>query len=382
MSKRILKALYYTRLHEGRSTNIGALNKCKEQVLAFRDQGVVIDLLTYANTGVKLNGQVIVKLKFGNLVQDYSKFLLVWDKSLLEVIDFGCYDFVYLRYPLCHPMLLYFFAKLKQRNPDIKLILEFPTFPYLLELQKKDVFYRAAALMDRVLRRYLYKWTDLAIHYGVGKILDLPTLNLTNGIDLKDTQLREEGRIRDSIKIVALGSWNYWHGIDRLLQGLATFYQHDHEALPLEIKIIGDGPALADWQLLTQKLQLKPRPLFLPTIYGKELNKHLMEADIAIGSLGMFRKEVYIDSSLKHRAYCARSIPFVLATNDPDFPSALPFIHYVSANDTPLDIHQVLIWFYQLKTEMPDYQREMRDYAIEYLSWHPRIKKVLEWIKV
>jgi len=371
----IQKGFYYTRLNDEKSANVGVLKKCKAQCKAFEDCGVRMDFLTYSGQGVKLNGAVIKPMRFGNLFEDSLKFLSIWDLSLLKLVDFSAYDIIYIRYPLCHPMFMYFLARLKRMNRRVKLIVEFPTFPYYLELSSRGYFFQGVGFIDRFCRRFLRYWVDLAVHYGMGQVLRLPTLNLTNGVgQVGRSKVAGKAGIRKT-NIIAIGSWNYWHGIDRLLQGLV-----EHKGMKVNVVIIGSGPAVLEWKKYASASQPKVDLKFLPHLSEQELGLYLKEADLAIGSLGMFRKRVFLDSSLKHRTYCAESIPFVLATEDPDFPPALPFVHYVAADNTPIDIIQLLQWLSQLRADFPNYQQEMRNYAIEHLSWNVRIKQVLKAI--
>jgi hypothetical protein len=52
----------------------------------------------------------------------------------------------------------------------------------------------------------------------------------------------------------------------------------------------------------------------------------LAHADVAIGTLALYRKDMGEASSLKVREYLARGIPTIVGYADTDFPEAPPFI--------------------------------------------------------
>jgi hypothetical protein len=52
----------------------------------------------------------------------------------------------------------------------------------------------------------------------------------------------------------------------------------------------------------------------------------LARADVAIGSLGLYRAKLQEASTLKVREYLARGIPTILGYRDTDFPEWAPFL--------------------------------------------------------
>ncbi len=369
------KALLYARINKDKAENIGVKRKLLAQLNGIRKCGIEADLLWYGQQGIYLNDQLIYQRSFKNNLKDYLFFLWGWDSLVLSILDISSYEWFYLRYALTHPGFLKFLVKIKSSAGKGRIILEFPTFPYDEELKSGSVLRRLTGVMDRRLRKLLIKQVDLAVHYGKGAVLNLPTLNLTNGIELEGTAMCDLNRNHSGVNIACVGSWNYWHGLDRLLVGVANFLSEDKD-FPIKIKIIGQGPALRNVRRKTRELNLEKIVEFYPATSPTALVKLLAGTDFAVGALAMFRKGVSIDSSLKHREYCALGIPFILATDDPDFPEALPYVHYVTNDDTAIDVASILEWYRKLKTDYPNFQITMRKQAEDHLAWSSRMKTI------
>lgn len=373
------KGLYYCRINRDALTNIGILKKIEAQIKAFVANDIRVDVVSYHNEGVLFNEDTIIHRSFGTRLKSLVYFFWGWDRELLSKIDFDTYDFIYIRYPLSYPGFIIFLKQLKDQNKDLKLILEFPTFPYGLELKKKSLFYKLAYYIDRYYQKELEHYVDLAVHYGTGQVLGLPTINIRNKIDIEKIPYRRPKVKSDYIQLVAIGAWNYWHGLDRILEAIA---QHNKKKniCDIKLRIIGEGPASGFLHLEVLRLRVSEFVEFASPARGAELDLLLADADIGIGSLGMFRKQVFVDSSLKHREYCGRGLPFILATNDLDFPAELPFIHYVSANESAIDLEKIINWFETLRRSSPTFSSEMRTYAEENLTWDQSIKKLLKFL--
>jgi len=144
---------------------------------------------------------------------------------------------------------------------------------------------------------------------------------------------------------------------------------------------VGEGDALPALKQLTNNLGLNRYVVFNGTKAGEELDKIFDESDVAIGSLGNHRKGLNSDSALKNREYCARGIPFVIASSDQDFPESFPYILKIPSDDSLVDINKIIEWYEELTQSHPNYSTEMRKYTEEHLSWDAKMRPVIEKIK-
>jgi hypothetical protein len=85
-------------------------------------------------------------------------------------------------------------------------------------------------------------------------------------------------------------------------------------------------------------------------------------------------------SILKAREYCARGTPFIYGIADPDFPPDFPYILHVPADESPIDIEQVLAFAKEVCAD-PDHPQKMRRYAEEHLDWSVKMKKLKDFLE-
>ncbi len=111
---------------------------------------------------------------------------------------------------------------------------------------------------------------------------------------------------------------------------------------------------------------------------GNALDALFDQCHVAVGSLGIHRKGLTQTSELKAREYCARGIPYIIACADPDFPAGFPYILRLPADESPIDIEQVLAFAREVCAD-PDHPQKMRSYAEEHLDWSvKKLKGFLE----
>ena len=323
--------------------------------------------------GVLKNEELIVNMKlpphsllvywfyffgFGNIIKN-------------EMLDYS-YDFIYLRHPFFDPQLDRSLRWIKRQFPEMKIILEINTYPY--DAEPKRWLHRISLKMDQFYRKKAHQYIDRIVDYGQkDNIWNIPTIPIRNGIDLDAVKKKQnrEAKSKDVISMIAVGNWSYWHGLDRLIQGVKKY----NGKRKVRLTIVGEGPEKEHLMNLSRDIHLEEDIRFLPATFGKELDRLFDEADLGIGTLGLHRKDVELDSSLKHREYCARGLPFILSSKDPDFSASLSFVHYVSNNDSALDIDLLLSWF-----EKSD-KKGVREYAEKQLSWVKQLNPVFEWLK-
>ncbi len=368
------KGLLIYRINRDDSANFGVIKKCKAQQKAFIQKGMKVDMLWLCKDGVLLNDTLIERHEIPpHSLKVYLFYFFQFGIILKKLITKSDYDFVYLRHPFFDPLLVWSLRQVKKANPKIKILLEINTYPY--DAEPKRILHRLSLKMDQYYRKKAKEYIDRIVDYGERKeIWGIPTILVRNGIDLEDipqsTSEPEEGKIR----LIAVGNWSYWHGLDRLIRGFEDYYKKEQDHI-LSLTIVGEGPETAALKKLVDQKELKQFIRFLPSTKGKELDLLFEKADAGIGTLGLHRKNVAIDSSLKHREYCVRGIPFVLSSPDLDFPKELPFIYYFPKEDTGISLNEIIDWYAKnLKTEA-------REYAEAKLSWKKQMRAIFDWIE-
>ena len=132
------------------------------------------------------------------------------------------------------------------------------------------------------------------------------------------------------------------HGIDYSIYSLHEYNAHYANSTKIVLHIVGDGPELPYLKELTDELGLNENVIFHGFKSGRELDEMFDICHIAIGSLAGFRVGLNELSSLKSREYCARGIPFLMASKDADFPDDFAWVQMVPANENLLDMNLVI----------------------------------------
>ncbi len=216
--------------------------------------------------------------------------------------------------------------------------------------------------------------------YGQSEIFGVPCIQLRNGVDVQRIHFRDTARSDDQLSMIAVGNLAERHGLDRVLRGIAQ-YVSQPGAKRTTLHVVGDGPAMESLTALTVQLGIDDHVRFHGLKSGPELDAVFDEADIALDSLAIHRLNLPRSSSLKAREYCARGIPFVLASDDPDFPPELPFVHRVPSNDAPLDLSTLVEFYAQLRQTTPTVHQQMRDYAEEHLTWKAKLQPLVHYLQ-
>lgn len=379
-----MRGLIYYRINQDEIANVGVLKKCLAQVEAFKNLGVKVDLVLLSNKGIILNDQLIHSFSKPVLSKSISKYWFYFFNLLPLIkkqLDFKYYNFIYFRYALAHPSLVHFLETAKNKNSTLQIIAEIPTYPY--EEEKRSFIDRLSLLMDHYYRKKLSIYLDGITHYGLEtKIFGVPTIPISNGVAVNKINISASQPQKDQIRLIAIANWSYWHGLDRLIEGLKNYYLNKNPKIQVTLKIIGHGKAIAQYKDLVNKYGLQSHVRFFPPMTNEALDAHFDHVDIGIGTLGIHRKNIAIDASLKHREYCARGIPFLLAGKDLDFPDQLSFVLKSPPTDEAIEIHRLINFWEHLALDNKTKKVEIRKYAEGHLGWEERIKKVITFMEV
>ena len=176
------------------------------------------------------------------------------------------------------------------------------------------------------------------------------------------------------IHLIGVASIAYWHGYDRVIEGIYKYYDQHPNARKVFFHIIGDSldSESMRYKKIAEQYDLRSYIKFHGKKFHKDLDDLFNEADIAVGCLGCHRKGMSYSKSLKNREYAARGLPFFYSDIDSAF-EGQDFILKVPPNDTPININDV-ISFLDRKDMDP---MTIRNYARENLSWDKQFEKIV-----
>ncbi|MGL4852008.1 MAG: glycosyltransferase family 1 protein [Phocaeicola sp.] len=369
-------------VYHGFSEISGISKKIQYQIKGLRESNHTVDVCTYTIN----NHQHRVRLINDNVIQDYGIGPIAairkrFDYSqLIRYVISHSYDIIYVRsFHNANPFTVHLFKKLKESGSRIAM--EIPTYPYDQEYQGYSLRNRLGLMIDKLFRYQLARYTDLLVTFtNDTMIFGQKALCISNGIDFDSIPLQEKHpSALHEIHLTGVAEVHYWHGFDRVIEGLGRYYRGSPEVQVYFHIIGGIAPSemynskhAKGFKDLIEEYQLETKIIFHGALFGTQLEKALNRTDFAIGSLGRHRSGITHIKTLKNREYAARGIPFIFSESDSDFDDK-PYILKASADETPIEIEAILS-FIKLNTYSSFDIRK----SILHLSWKEQMKIVVD----
>ena len=294
-------------------------------------------------------------------------------------------DFMYIRRPrFASRELVAFLRKVKQLNPSIRILYEVPTYPYDGEMESLHM--RPAGRKDRMWRTHLHKYVSRIPYLASEEhdtIFGCRGIRISNGIDLSNLQTRRAHAYgHDSLSIISVAMFMPWHGIDRLISGLAA-YRRAGGTRNITVHLVGEGEAQPQLMRQAKRAGVDDMIVFHGRMSIDEFDHLYDESDVAIECLANYRKGIHQSSSLKSREYLAKGIPFVYAgeidtfVNDP-----VDFCLQVPERDEPLAMEKLIEFCDALYDhESPQaLAGRMRAYAQGHISMDATMRPVIDYL--
>jgi glycosyltransferase involved in cell wall biosynthesis len=378
----------------------GVRKKVVAQVKAFKENNCEPFLFLYDFSGVRevsrtysfLVGEGISQYKTFSpqktrgIVNTFMRRKRLFYEVLRCVEESAC-DVVFFRYPMGDPFFCSFLDKVKKpvvTEHQCKELIE-------ISLSGKGIIYWSERLFRGAIRKKLsgmvgvtQEITDYQLALAGVSLHRDKGITIGNGVDVQSLPLRciPKGLEEDSeLHLLFVAHVSLWHGVDRLIRGLAGFCAGDvgcsgHKKIVLHI--VGQGSAVPELETLVKKHGLEKRVFFHGPLYGPDLDAMFDRCHIGVGSLGVHRKGLRETSELKAREYCARGIPFITAFGDPDFDETFPYIKKFPVSEKAIDMLEVRS-FAERVLQDPEHPQKMREYAEKTLNWTPKMKKLVSF---
>lgn len=366
-----MKLLYFSieQLH----SRPGIKKKLFGQINAFSQYNLEVHLLYLEKDKIILyNGQnkkEVVLQTFSSNV----KLFLSYKEILLNQVNVLLPDVVYIRYWISEFYIIGALRKLKKKG--IQTFIEIATYPYENEY-KRTILKRIALQVDKYYRKKLKRYVSHIVTYTNHKnIYGLPAIKIENGIDFLSQAIQPKPAQKNELHLVAVANVSYWHGYDRVLEGLKHYYSKTTIERPVFFHVVGKGKELDNLQELTNNYRLNEYVTFYGEKYGPDLEEIIRMAHVGIDVLGMHRRGFNEAASLKAREYCTFGIPFVSSVYDNDF-VGFRYVLKLKPDDNPAHVGDI-IDFYESLAGI-DYASEMIQYAKDHLTWKVKMKPVIE----
>lgn len=286
-----------------------------------------------------------------------------------------------------HTMLMMFFPMLLARAKGKKIVVDIAN---PVRVAAKEVDGTRASSLPKILKKLLLYVTFPLSLFPANRILEYGhdsfwfTLGVKrkvrivgNGAAVKSIPFRSpkpkfNGGVFNLIGVAHLA---YWHGYDRLIRSIHAYNNSKiTNKININFYIVGDGFERDSLARLAKELDLENQVQFLGVMENDDLSKCFDDIHAGVCSLATFRKNVSYISDLKSKEYSARGIPFILANEDNDFPSTLPFVYRCENNDSLIDMGDIVEWYATLDRKHDDFSL-MRDLAEKKFDYSVKVKK-------
>lgn len=300
-----------------------------------------------------------------------------------SINDFVKQDCLYIRrLGIWDEKAIDFFCKIKKKKPDIKIVYELPTYPYDGEI-KKHWYNYTLFLKDKWNRRHLHRFIDRIVTLTNDKeIFGIPTLKIGNGIDVDKIHPRQVQET-DVVHAIAVANFEWWHGYDRLLEGMKGYYAGNHSRKVI-FHLVGHGSEFERYQKMVTDYGLENYVILHDQQTGEALDAIYDQCNLGIASLGCYRKGLNETQELKSREYLAKGLPFIASVKITDIPAEDKDNIYLQVpnNDSPIDIETVLNFYDRIYSEGAEQvNNRLRQFAKDHFSMEVAMKEVIDFFK-
>lgn len=296
---------YLVHFRGGRET--GIYRKVREHVTEWSRRGVEVGLFVATDAAGREDWSAIPQTRRVAILPERAALSLATRERVSMALRRWRPDVVYARHGLAYP----------------GFILAARSIPTVLEINADDVAefgltstWRSA--YGRLSRSLLLRSAAGLVHVtselsrspsftGFGK----PSIVVANGIDLAAVPPFPAPANATPHLVFVGHPGSPWHGVEHVLELARSFPTWQFDLV---------GPSADD-------VSSAPPNVIAHGVRPNEAYREVLaDADVAIGSLGLYRDRLEEASPLKVREYLARGIPTIIGYRDTDFPDGAPLI--------------------------------------------------------
>ena len=291
-------------------------------------------------------------------------------------------DFIYIRRRNISLNRLLTIRKIRKRNPNAKILYEVPTYPYKKELTKRwldyPLWWKEQAYMP-----ILHRYVDRIVTISKDEILfGIPTIQMINGINLNTIRPIKPVPEDGAIHIAAVAIFVWWHGYDRLIQGLGEYYASGGKR-QIVLHLIGDGPLTTEFAISAKHHGISDKVIIHGYKTGVELDEIYDHCQLGIISLATQDKDIHIHSTLKSREYLAKGLP-TIATGITDvfIGTNYPYNLELPEDTNNIDIQSIISFYDSIYLEKTRQQviAEIRAFAECHIDINTTMAPVINYL--
>lgn len=378
-----MKLIYLSTKDFSNGNGDGVVKKILNHIKCFEKSGFDVD---YTYTDSRDNtvhfvqgGRDIVIGRYKILSGVFCKTIIY--KYLKNHLSELKYDCTYIRFlgGRTDPWHLDILRVLKKHN--VRIVLEITTYPYDDEGSKFETF------IDRMFRWRLKKYVDIITTFSVDdEIFGIKTIVTKNGVDVDSIKkIDSSNSDAKQINLIAVSSFINYHGYERLLNGLGEYYKNHGDGKKVMLHMVGDGTEMEYYKQIVSDYSIEDKVIFYGFKSGSELDTIYDKADVAIGSLGIYKIGLNTVSSIKTKEYISRGLPVAAGFYEIGlFDENTDFFLNVGNDASYIDIPTVIDWYDKIIKKYGDKEKlvnTIRQYAYDNVDMSIVLKPVIDYLK-
>lgn len=296
-------------------------------------------------------------------------------RNIIKEKDISC---IYIRYHLSDPAFILLLQSIK-RTTNAQIVIEIPTYPYIGEFSAtpRDIIRRGS---DSICSSFLRYYVDKIVTYSDDDyIFGIPTIKTINGVDVSKIRPVVHTE-KQEINLISVSVTSSVHGYDRIIEGLRIYYASNPK-MRVVYHIVGNGDEIENYRKMVEEYNLDSEVIIYGFKSGKELDAIYENADIAVNSLGIHRRKLKTESTLKTKEYAAKGLPMIssypIDVFDVDDGDRYQLI--VPSDDSPVDIFSVVEFYNSLYLDTKDVEKKIRYIAEKRCDMEITQKPVIEF---
>ncbi len=353
----------------------------KKQKLIFAVDEASFNRKDHIGVRKKVDSQLNVFRKNGieAQLQEYH-----WENGAPTIIVDDDTTILYFRRVAASYKFASFLLKLRKAHKDLRIIMELPIYPFAKE---KTGFNLKTEINEFLGTHMWHLCLDriVVISHEMDSLYGVKIINVHNGIDFEKVRQRKISD-RDSINLIAVSGCYFWHGYDRLINGLGEYYGSAHD-IDVNLYLVGEGECSEEYRTLSDRYGLTDKHVYLCGLLdGEKLDEIYDKCDIAVNSLGGHRKDSFFSSSLKSREYVAKGLPIMASASfDIENDRTGQWFFKVPADDTAIDVESIVEYYKTLYSDdsvqgKKKVASEIRNTFREYCDINDLFRPVVEYV--
>jgi len=276
--------------------------------------------------------------------------------------------------------------KIKKSIPNIKIIMEIPTYPFAGEQKDLCMKERINAWISKLIWRFcIDRFVVMGMDEKQRYLYGIPVIHAINGVNFEEEEIVPLDLKEDAVNMICVSGCYYWHGYDRLIKGMEEYYSKNKEPLNVNLYIVGVGDCLEEYRELAGQADLLDKHIFLcGKLEGKDLQEVYNHCNLAVECLALHRKDIRRCGSIKSREYAAKGLPMITsAVLDISNDLTSEYILKISEDDSNIDIEEIVRFWHKLYKENKDrnIRTDIRNVFAQYCSWEIVFKDVICYMK-